>query len=86
MDIDHIFIVGAGTMGHGIAQVAAASGYQVSLMDVVPEQLERAQKSIAKSVDKLLEKGRITEEQKDAAQKIAMTTSLEGVSSADMII
>jgi 3-hydroxybutyryl-CoA dehydrogenase len=86
MDIDHIFIVGAGTMGHGIAQVAAASGYRVSLMDVVPEQLERAQKSIAKSVDKLLEKGRITEEQKGAAQKIAMTTSLEGVPSADMII
>jgi len=86
MDIEHIFIVGAGTMGHGIAQVAAASGYQVSLMDVVPEQLERAQKSIAKSVDKLLEKGRITEEQKSAAQKISMTTSLEGVPSADMII
>ncbi len=86
MDIEHIFIVGAGTMGHGIAQVAAASGYQVSLMDVVPEQLEWAQKSIAKSVDKLLEKGRITEEQKGAAQKIAMTTSLEGVPSADMII
>jgi len=86
MDIEHIFIVGAGTMGHGIAQVAAASGYQVSLMDVVPEQLERAQKSIAKSVDKLREKGRITEEQKDAAQKIEVTTSLEGVSSADMII
>ena len=86
MDIEHIFIVGAGTMGHGIAQVAAASGYQVSLMDVVPEQLERAQKSIAKSVDKLLEKGRITEEQKSAAQKIAVTTSLEGVPSADMII
>jgi 3-hydroxybutyryl-CoA dehydrogenase len=86
MDIEHIFIVGAGTMGHGIAQVAAASGYQVTLMDVVPEQLERAQKAIAKSVDKLLEKGRITEVQKDAAQKIAVTTSLEGVSSADMII
>ncbi|MGB7114543.1 MAG: 3-hydroxybutyryl-CoA dehydrogenase [Anaerolineales bacterium] len=86
MDIEHIFIVGAGTMGHGIAQVAAASGYQVSLMDVVPEQLEWAQKSIAKSVDKLLEKGRITEEHKGAAQKIAMTTSLEGVPSADMII
>jgi len=86
MDIEHIFIVGAGTMGHGIAQVAEASGYQVSLMDVVPEQLERAQKAIAKSVDKLLEKGRITEEQKGAAQKIAMTTSLEGVPSADMII
>ncbi|MFC2043018.1 3-hydroxybutyryl-CoA dehydrogenase [Chloroflexota bacterium] len=86
MDIDHIFIVGAGTMGHGIAQVAATSGYQVSLMDVVPEQLERAQKSIAKSVDKLLEKGRITDEQKSTVQKIAMTTSLEGVPSADMII
>ncbi|MFC2054837.1 3-hydroxybutyryl-CoA dehydrogenase [Chloroflexota bacterium] len=86
MDINHIFIVGAGTMGHGIAQVAAVSGYQVSLMDVVPEQLERANKSITKSVEKLLEKGRITEEQISATQKIATTTSLEGAASADMII
>ena len=39
MEIKHIFVVGAGTMGNGIAQVAATSGYQVTLMDVVPEQL-----------------------------------------------
>ena len=86
MDIHSIFVVGAGTMGNGIAQVAATSGYQVSMMDVVPEQLERAQASIAKSVDKLLSKAAITDEQKQAALSINTGTSLEGVEQADLVI
>ena len=45
MDINNIFVVGAGTMGNGIAQVAATSGYQVTMMDVVPGQVERARLS-----------------------------------------
>ncbi len=67
MQIQHIFVIGAGTMGNGIAQMAATSGYQVTLMDVVPEQLERARSNIARSLDKLLSKGAISEEQKAAA-------------------
>ena len=43
LNIQKIFIVGAGTMGNGIAQTAAVSGYQVTMMDVVPAQLEHAQ-------------------------------------------
>jgi 3-hydroxybutyryl-CoA dehydrogenase len=86
MDIHSIFVVGAGTMGNGIAQVAATSGYQVSMMDVVPEQLERAHASIAKSVDKLLSKAAITDEQKQAALSINTGTSLEGVEQADLVI
>ena len=50
MQIQHIFVIGAGTMGSGIAQVAATSGYSVALMDVIPEQLERARATIARSV------------------------------------
>jgi 3-hydroxybutyryl-CoA dehydrogenase len=86
MQIEHIFVIGAGTMGSGIAQLAATSGYQVSLMDVVPEQLERAHTNIAKSVDKLLSKGAISEEQKAAALSIPTFTHLMAVDQADMVI
>ncbi len=86
MEIRNIFVVGAGTMGNGIAQVAAMSGYQVSMMDIVPGQVERARGVIAKSVDKLLSKAAITEEQKQAALQIKTGTSLEGVGEADRVI
>jgi 3-hydroxybutyryl-CoA dehydrogenase len=85
-EIKSIFVVGAGTMGNGIAQVAATSGYQVTMMDVVPGQVERALASIARSVDKLLSKAAITEEQKQAALHIKTGISLEGVSEADLVI
>ncbi len=86
MEIRSIFVVGAGTMGNGIAQVAATTGYQVSLMDVVPGQLERAQGTIAKSVEKLLSKGAISEEQRQATLAIKTCASLEGVELADLVI
>lgn len=86
MDIKHIYVVGAGTMGNGIAQVAATSGYKVTLMDIIPEQLERARKSIARSVEKLYSKEAISEAQKEAALNIATSTSLEGVGEADLVI
>jgi 3-hydroxybutyryl-CoA dehydrogenase len=86
MEIRNIFVVGAGTMGNGIAQVAATSGYQVTMMDVVPSQLERARAAIAKSVDKLLSKAAITEQQKQAALDIKTRTTLEGVGEADLVI
>ena len=86
MEIRSVFVVGAGTMGNGIAQVAATSGYKVTMMDVVPGQVERAQAAIAKSVDKLLSKGTISEEQKQAALKIKTATTLDGVAGADLVI
>ena len=64
MTVKHIFVIGAGTMGNGIAQVAATSGYQVSCMDVMPAALEKAKGAIARSTTKLLEKGVLTPEQK----------------------
>ena len=73
MTINHIFIVGAGTMGNGIAQVAATSGYQVICMDVQPAALEKAKAAIAKSTAKLLEKGTITAEGKASADAITMS-------------
>ncbi len=86
MNIRKIFVVGAGTMGNGIAQVAATSGYQVTMMDVAESQLERARKTIDKSTAKLLSKGKLTEEQRAAALNIAVTTALDGAAEADFII
>jgi 3-hydroxybutyryl-CoA dehydrogenase len=66
-DIQRITVVGAGQMGAGIAQVAALGGFDVTLSDVAPGQLERAMKGIQGSLTKLAEKGRIEQEQVDAA-------------------
>jgi len=77
-DLRHIFVVGAGTMGSGIAQVAAVSGFQVTVMDVDPAQLEKARQAIDRSTAKLVEKGRLTPEQREAALRIQYVTTLEG--------
>jgi len=82
MDIKKIAVVGAGTMGHGIAQVCATTGYHVILIDIVPEQLEQALASINKSVEKLHSKGRIDDEQR-AAALTNITTATEIVAAAD---
>ena len=86
MAIKHLFVTGAGTMGNGIAQTAAVSGFEVSMMDVDKQALEKGQQSIAKSVGKLAEKERITEAQKEAALSITAVTKLEGAAKADLVI
>lgn len=86
MTIKHIFVIGAGTMGNGIAQTAAVSGFDVSMMDVDKKALEKGQASIAKSVSKLAEKERITEAQKSAALSIQIVSKLEEAASADLVI
>lgn len=86
MDIQHIFVVGAGTMGNGIAQTAAVSGYRVTMMDVIPEQLQRGQVAIAKSVERLVAKGVLSDAQKQATLAIVATASLDGVPEADLVI
>jgi 3-hydroxybutyryl-CoA dehydrogenase len=86
MTIKHIFVVGAGTMGNGIAQVAATSGYQVTCMDVFPAALEKAKATIAKSTAKLVEKGTLTQEQKDAAGNINFVGDMSTMKDADFVI
>lgn len=86
MTIEHIFVVGAGTMGNGIAQTAATSGYRVTCMDVLPAALEKAKSAITKSTAKLLEKGSLTAEQKAAAEQIVFVSDLSGVQEADLVI
>ena len=86
MTIKHIFVVGAGTMGNGIAQVAATSGFQVTCMDVMPAALEKAKAMIAKSTNKLLEKGALTAEQKAGTDKINYVGDMSTMQTADFII
>jgi 3-hydroxybutyryl-CoA dehydrogenase len=86
MTIEHIFVLGAGTMGNGIAQVAATSGYRVTCMDVMPAALEKAEAVIGKSTAKLLEKEKITAEQKAAADKINFVSDLVTIGEADIVI
>ena len=86
MTIKHIFVIGAGTMGNGIAQAAATSGYQVTCMDVQPAALEKARQTIAKSTAKLVEKGVLTPEQKDAADRISYVENMDTMKDADFAI
>jgi len=86
MNIKNIFVIGAGTMGNGIAQVAATSGYQVTCMDVQPTALEKAKAAIQKSSTKLFEKGAITAEQKASTEKIHFATDMARIAEADLVI
>ncbi|HMK09312.1 MAG TPA: 3-hydroxybutyryl-CoA dehydrogenase [Anaerolineales bacterium] len=86
MSIQRVFVVGAGTMGNGIAQTAAVSGFDVTMTDVVPEALARGKAAIAKSVGKLAAKGSLTEAQKEAALAVATSSDLEPARRADLVI
>ena len=86
MSIKHIFVIGAGTMGNGIAQVAATSGYQVTCMDVIPAALEKSKATIEKSTSKLLEKEKITAEQKTNADAIQYVSNMDTMKDANFVI
>lgn len=86
MTIKHIFVVGAGTMGNGIAQTAATSGLKVTCMDVIPSALIRAQETIGKSVEKLLSKGAISGEQRNSALAIQYSQNMDTMGEADLVI
>ena len=60
-DIKQVTIVGCGTMGNGIAQVFALTGYTVNLVDVKQEFLDKAVATVSKSIDRLIKKEKVTE-------------------------
>src|SRR6185369_8741296 len=85
--IETIAVIGAGTMGHGIAQVAGASGYKVYLTDVDRETLARGVKSIETNLNKGIQLGKLTEDDRDRTlQHIHGTTRLEDCAVADLVI
>ena len=85
--IETVAVIGAGTMGHGIAQVAAASGYPVILRDLDREALARGIQNIERNLAKGIQLGKLTEADRDQTlQHIRGTTRLEDVAIADLII
>jgi 3-hydroxybutyryl-CoA dehydrogenase len=86
-DIQQIGVIGAGTMGHGIAQVCALAGYQVVLVDVNQTVLDQGFSSITRSVEKLHAKKRITETQYRAGtENIHTSVNLADSAGADVVI
>ena len=85
--VETISVIGAGTMGHGIAQVAAANGFRVLLSDVDREALARGVQSIERNLAKGINLGKLTEVDRDRTlQQIHGTTKLEECAEADLII
>ncbi|WP_340100647.1 3-hydroxyacyl-CoA dehydrogenase/enoyl-CoA hydratase family protein [Salinibaculum salinum] len=87
-DIETITVLGAGTMGHGIAEVAALAGYDVRLRDIEEEIVQDGYDQIEWSLNKLAEKDIISEEQRDAAIEsvTAVVDMEEAVDDADVVI
>jgi 3-hydroxybutyryl-CoA dehydrogenase len=86
MEIKKIGVVGAGTMGSGIAQVSATYGFETTLHDLNDEILNRAMATIGKSLDKLIEKGKIQESKDSIISRIKLTTKLEDFSQCDLVV
>ena len=86
MEIKKIGVIGAGTMGSGIAQVAATFNYEVILHDISQDIIDRALKIIDKSLTKLIEKGRIEGDKEKIMSRITTTTDLNSMKEADFII
>lgn len=85
--IETIAVIGAGTMGHGIAQVAGAAGFRVILSDVDRECLSRGIRSIEKNLAKGIQLGKLTEEDCERTlQQIRGTTDLKECAVADLVI
>ena len=86
--MENIAVIGAGTMGNGIAHVFAQNGYKVNLIDISTEALDKAFKTIEKNLDRMLSKEKITTEikEKTLSNLHKITNLKEGVSDADLIV
>ena len=87
MAIKKVYVVGAGLMGAGIAQVAATAGYQVTMRDINDEALDKGMKTIEKSLAKFVEKGKVTEDTaKSALANLKTTKEMSDASDADLVV
>ncbi|MBD3869464.1 MAG: 3-hydroxyacyl-CoA dehydrogenase family protein [Acidobacteria bacterium] len=87
-EINWILVIGAGTMGHGIAQTAAAAGYRVLLNDVSEDLIRTGIASIGKNLEKGIQKGKVSAEERDATLgRIEVAANLEAAARvADLVI
>ena len=87
MAIKTVGVIGAGTMGNGIAQVFAQSGFEVRVHDAAAAAIDRARANIEKSLGKFVEKGKLTAEQRDAAvARIQPATSVDALADVDYVV
>ena len=88
MIMKNIAVIGAGTMGNGIAHTFAQFGYQVNLIDISENALKKAVATIGKNLDRMVEKEKITAAQKEStlANIITVTDLKTGVSKADLVV
>src|SRR5438874_11262933 len=85
--IKTVGVVGAGTMGNGIAQVFAQAGFVVRLVDVAQPMLDRARRSIDKSLAKFVEKGKLSAADRDATiGRLKTATALDHLMDADYVV
>ena len=87
MDIKTIGVVGAGTMGSGIAQAFAQAGFAVRLVDVAEPLLDRARRGVEKSLDTFVNKGKVSSADRDAALgRLTTATAIDRLVEADYIV
>lgn len=87
MSVEKVFVLGAGYMGNGIAQVSACAGYRVTMCDVSDERLRAGMEAVRSSLDRLLAKERVTGQQYEAAfANLAVTTEIEDARDADLVV
>jgi 3-hydroxybutyryl-CoA dehydrogenase len=87
MEVQRVGIVGGGTMGSGIAEVCARHGIEVRLSEASAELAEAARRRVERSMARALERGRLTEEEREAARgRIAYGTDLEAFADCDLVV
>jgi 3-hydroxybutyryl-CoA dehydrogenase len=85
--VERVGVVGAGTMGSGIAQVSAVAGYDVVMRDIEAEYVENGFETISDSLGRQIESGTITESEAEAAEaRIEGTTDLEDLADCDIVV
>ena len=87
MAIERIAVIGAGQMGNGIAQVAATSGFEVVMIDINQEAVDRGMATIERSLNKLVQKERLSQEDADAARaRLSVSTDRSPCAEADLVV
>ncbi len=87
MEIKKVGVVGIGTMGHGITQISAQAGYDVIVVDATDELLKKGMATIDKVLNRNVEKGRITQEEKDATVgRIKTSTNMKDLADRDVVV